>query len=85
MIFIFYFRLGQGRMAGGAPVDRLFLAVKRAGGDELSQFPDLCRLVSVIDRAVGVLPVAQNSQSSKLLPLYRDIFLRILLAQPAHL
>src|SRR3989304_8443947 len=54
MIFIFYFRLGQGRMAGGAPVDRLFLAVKRGGGDELSQFPDRCRLVNGIARARGV-------------------------------
>ena len=70
-------RLQQGRLAGRAPVHRLFGANNSPGQEKLVEFPRNSGLVLEIHSQVPVVPIAQHAEALELLALRFYPFLGI--------
>ena len=69
MILIFHLCLSQGRLAGGAPVDRFLPLVNRTVQKKLSELPHNRRLVFKIHGEIGILPLPKDPKSFEFLSL----------------
>ena len=72
MIGVLDLGLGQGGLAGGAPVDRLLPLVQGAVAHEDRQLPHDLGLVSVVEREVGALPGPEHAEALELVALDGD-------------
>ena len=82
---IFYFRLCQGGLAGGAPVNRFFAAKQAAIPGKLAALPGDGGLVYIVHGQVGIVPLPHHPETFEFLALNVDEFLGVGTAQPAQL
>ena len=74
LVLVFDFRLGQGRAAVEAPVDRLEATEHETGFEDLAQHPKFIGLIARRHRHVGVVPLAEHTESEKIFFLTLDLF-----------
>ena len=84
VVVILHFRLGQRRVAGAAPVNGLLGARHAPGGHKLCKFTGSDGFICRIHAHIGVIPVAQHTQTLEFLALYIKPFIGILAAELAH-
>ena len=65
LVFVFHFRLGQGRTAVEAPVHGLEALEHETALDDFGQGTDFTGLVLEIHGLVGVVPLAQHTQADE--------------------
>ncbi len=85
LVRVFHLRLCQGRAAVDAPVHRLVALVHVAVGDDAAQSANDVGLEAEVHGEVGVIPVAQHSQTLEVLSLAVHLPSRIFAAGLAEL
>ncbi len=85
IIFILNLGLGQGGIAGGAPVNGFFLFEKTAVAGKFGQLPNNGSFIRKVHGQVGPFPFTENTQPDKLLPLNINEFIGISATGPADL
>ena len=83
VVVIFHLGFGQRGAAGDAPIHRLFAAIHEPPGHEVGKQAKLVRFVFLVERQVGILPIAQNAQALELRALKINVFARVSFAGPA--
>ena len=71
VVLILHLRLGQRRAARDTPIDRLLAAIDESLLDQVGEQPQFLRLVGWVQREVRVVPLAEHTESLKLLALCR--------------
>ena len=72
ILAVFQFGFRQGRAIRDAPVNRLELPADEARFDQVGQDVENARLVSRVERQVGIVPVAHDAESFELAALDVD-------------
>ena len=85
VIAVLHLRLGQRRLAGGAPVDGLLALVDVAAQHQLGELGCRDRLVLVGHGEVGVVPLAEHPEALELVSLDAHVLLGVLAAITALL
>ena len=84
LVGVFHLGLGQGGLAGQAPMDGLLAPVDRAVFHEIAQGQGRCRLVGGTHGEIGIVPVAENAQALEFLALDVHELGGVVPAQAAH-
>ena len=74
VVGVFDFGLGQRGLEGDAPIHRLLPTVDEALLNDVGEHPQLLGLVALVEREVGLLPIAEHAEAFELRPLQIDIF-----------
>ncbi len=80
---VFDFRLGQRRARRDAPIHRLLAAINKAFLNDVREQSQFIGLVFLVERQIGIVPVAQHTEPLELRALNVDVFAGVGVAGPA--
>src|SRR5439155_20017942 len=83
MVVVFDFRFGQRGAAGNTPVNGFLAPINKAPLDNVGEQAQFVRFVFFVQREVGIIPIAQDTESFELLALKVDVFTGISFAGSA--
>ena len=74
MVFVFHLGLCERGAARNAPVNRFLPAIDKSFLDDVGEQSKFVRLVFLVQREVGILPIAKHAEALELLALNVDVF-----------
>src|SRR2546429_5517691 len=74
VVFVFHLGLRERRAARNAPINRFLAAIDKSFLDDVGEQPQFVRFVFLVERKVGILPIAKHAKALELLALYVEIF-----------
>src|SRR5258707_8204906 len=77
MVVVFDFGFGQRRVTRNAPVNGFLAAINKASLDNVGEQTQFVRFVFLVQREVGIVPIAEDTQAFELFALEVDVFARI--------
>jgi hypothetical protein len=77
VVGVFHLGLGERGAAGDAPIHGLLAAIDEALRDEVREEAQFVRLVFLVEREVGILPVAEDAEALELGALEVNVFARV--------
>src|SRR6516225_7561582 len=84
VVFVFHLGLGKRRAAGDAPIHRLLAAINESLLNDIREQPQLLSLIFLLQRDIGIVPIAEDAEPLELNALDVEIFESISLAGLAN-
>ena len=77
VIGVFHFGLGQSRAANRTPINGLLGAINKPLFDDVREQAKLIGFVFLVQREIGIFPIAQDTEALELCALDVDVFARV--------